>query len=105
MSDIGAITPAAAATPAATTAQPTKAQIQEAAQKFEAMLLRQMLAESRKTDLSGGLFSNEGTKTFREMQDANYADTAAKQGSFGFAKMIAAQLAQQTQTPATKSGG
>lgn len=77
-------------------AQPTKAQIHEAAQKFEALLLRQMLAESRKVDFGNTLFSNEGTKTFREMQDSKLADTMSQRGTLGFAKMIEAQLARQT---------
>ena len=74
----------------------TKEQIHQAAQKFESMLLRQMLAESRKTDLSDGMLSNEGTRTFREMQDARFADTVAERGTLGFAKLIEAQLARQT---------
>lgn len=79
-----------------TPAQPTKAQIHEAAQKFEALLLRQMLAEARKVDFGNTLFSNEGTKTFREMQDSKLADTMSQRGTLGFAKMIEAQLARQT---------
>jgi flagellar protein FlgJ len=92
-----AITSATSAPPP----QPTKAQIHEAAQKFEAMLTRQMLAEARKADFGNTLLTNEGTKTFREMQDSRFADTAAQQGTLGFAKMIEAQLTRQTQ----KTGG
>jgi flagellar protein FlgJ len=75
-----------------------KAALHAAAQKFEAMMVRQMLAEARKTDFGDTLMSNEGTKTFREMQDSRFADAAAKTGSLGFAKMIEAQLSRQSQT-------
>lgn len=76
----------------------TNAQIKAAAQQFEAILVRQMLGEARKTDFGNTLLSNEGMNTFRDMQDSNVADTIAKRGTLGFAKMIAAQLARQTHT-------
>ncbi len=86
-SAIGNAAPAAAA---------TRADIKKAAQQFEAILTRQMLAAARKTDLSGGMLSGEGVNTFREMQDARFADITAKKGTLGFAKMIEAQLLRQT---------
>jgi flagellar protein FlgJ len=95
-----ALTGAAAAAPAtggiaAASPKPTPDQITQAAQKFESMLVRQMLAESRKTNFGNTLLTNEGTKTFREMQDSRFADTVAQKGTLGFAKMIAEQLNQQ----------
>jgi flagellar protein FlgJ len=96
MSDaIGPASPAAALSQDASP-QPTKAQIHEAGQKFEALLLRQMLSESRKVDFGNTLFSDKGTETFREMQDSRLADTMAQRGTLGFARMIEAQLARQT---------
>jgi flagellar protein FlgJ len=87
-----------------TSTSANSAQIKQAAQKFESMLLRQMLSEARKVDFGNTLFTNEGTKTFREMQDSNFADTVAKRGTLGFAKMIEAQLTRQTQgTPTVNS--
>ncbi len=80
-----------------------KATLHAAAQKFEAMMVRQMLAEARKTDFGDKLMSNEGTQTFREMQDSRFADAAAKTGSLGFAKMIEAQLSRQSHTGTTQS--
>lgn len=85
-------------------ARPTKAQIHQAAQQFEALLLRQMLAESRKVDFGNTLFSNQGTQTFREMQDSRMADTMAQRGTLGFAKVIEAQLARQTGTGTGTTG-
>ena len=92
---------ASAATSAASTALPdtqaaTRADIRKAARQFEAILTRQMLAAARKTDLSGGMLGGQGVNTFREMQDARFADITAKKGTLGFAKMIEAQLLRQT---------
>ena len=92
------ITPTAVgnATGNAVTSPADKAALHAAAQKFEAMMVRQMLAEARKTDFGDKLMSNEGTKTFREMQDSRFADAAAKTGSLGFANIIEAQLSRQS---------
>jgi len=87
---------AAAATAQGSSPQPNKAQIHEAAQKFEALFLRQVLAETRKANFGESMLNSQGTQTFREMQDSNLADNMAKQGTLGFAKMIEAQLARQT---------
>jgi len=76
-----------------------KEDIHATAQKFEAMLLRQVLAQARKTDFGNTLLTNEGTKTFREVQDSRYADTIAQQGKLGFAKLIEAQLTRQSRAP------
>jgi flagellar protein FlgJ len=76
--------------------QPTKAQVHEAAQKFEALMLRQMLAQSRKVDFGNTLFDNKAADNFRDMQDSRLADTMSQRGTMGFARMIEAQLARQT---------
>ena len=105
------ITPVAtpAITPITPASRATPADIHAAAQKFEAMLVRQVLSAARKTDFGNTLLTNEGTKTFREVQDSNYADTTAQQGKLGFAKLIEAQLMRQTHTTpaatATTKGG
>jgi flagellar protein FlgJ len=68
----------------------------KAAQGFEAIFVRQMLAAARKADFGGAdLMGGEGLDTFRQMQDERFADIAAERGSFGLAKMIEAQLARQ----------
>ncbi len=69
-------------------------QLAEAAKKFEAIFLRQMLAAARKTDFSGDLLGGEGLKTFRTMQDEHFADLASTSGAFGLAAQIEAQLAR-----------
>jgi flagellar protein FlgJ len=71
-----------------------RAQLAEAAKKFEAIFLRQMLAAARKTDFGGELLGGEGLKTFRTMQDEHFADLASNSGAFGLAAAIEAQLAR-----------
>ena len=83
-------------TPATAGNATPRQKIGEVAKQFEAILLRQMLADARKTDFGGNaLFGkDQGMSTFRQMQDDRFADIAAQQGSFGLAKMIEAQLAR-----------
>jgi peptidoglycan hydrolase FlgJ len=69
-------------------------QLTEAARKFEAIFLRQMLAAARKADFGAPLLGGEGLKTFRTMQDEHFADTASQSGAFGLAAQIEAQLAR-----------
>ena len=65
----------------------------EAATRFEAIFARQMLASARKAGFDdGGLFSSQGTDTFRQMMDERFADILAESGSLGFGKTIEAQL-------------
>ncbi|HZU65532.1 MAG TPA: rod-binding protein [Novosphingobium sp.] len=106
MSDISALAASnaanAATAPANAATAPTgapaagKADLKKAASQFEAIFLRQMLAEARKTDFGDTLFGESGgLKTFREQQDAQFADIAANSGTLGLAKMIENQLSQR----------
>jgi flagellar protein FlgJ len=54
-----------------------------------------MLAEARKSNMGDTLFSNQGTDTFREMQEQAFAAATTKSGGLGFAKMIEKQLTTQ----------
>ncbi len=68
-------------------------QLAKAAQQFEAIFLRQMLASARSTDFGGNdLFGSSGEDTFTEMRDAHFADVASETGAFGMAAAIEAQL-------------
>lgn len=69
--------------------------LHEVSQQFEAIFVRQMLAESRKSNLGDQLFSGQGTDTFREMQEQSIAAATTKSGGMGFAKMIEKKLASQ----------
>jgi len=72
-----------------------RAALREAAEGFEAIMLRKLLASARaasfaeETPLTGG-----GMQQFQTMRDEHFADIAAKSGAFGFARSIEAQLAQ-----------
>jgi flagellar protein FlgJ len=77
---------------APTVPSPAKAQLKQAAQQFEALLLRQVLAEARKTDFGNDMFSSNGIATFREMMDSRFADVTAQSGVLGFGKLIEAQV-------------
>lgn len=72
-----------------------RTRLTEAAQQFEAIFLRQMLAAARSTDFGGDeLFGGEGEETFREMRDARFAQVASESGTLGLAERIEAQLAR-----------
>jgi peptidoglycan hydrolase FlgJ len=92
---------AGAASSAMAGASPSLAQtgdakkLHQAAQQFEAIFVRQMLAEARKSNMGDELFSNQGTDTFREMQEQAFAAATTKAGGLGFAKMIEKQLSAQ----------
>jgi flagellar protein FlgJ len=81
--------------PAAATLSPERAELRKAAEGFEAIMIRRMLATARAasfaedTALTGG-----GLKQFETMRDEHLADVAAQTGAFGFARSIEAQLAQ-----------
>ena len=76
-------------------AKPVDGELREAAQQFEAILLRQMLSSARSTDFGGNdLFGGEGEGTFREMRDARFAELTAQTGQLGFASAIEKQLAR-----------
>jgi flagellar protein FlgJ len=79
-------TPAAAATPVA------KPELKAAAQRFEAVFLREMIATMRKAKLADDIVGSSATDSFREMADARTADALAKQGAFGIAGLVERQL-------------
>ena len=93
-------------TPLVVPAKPQSAQLAEVSQNFEAIFVRQMLAEARKSHFSGeDLLGGQGMDTFRQMQDERFAQIAAERGSFGLAKMIEAQIgAKLAGGPSTGSG-
>ena len=73
----------------------------QAAQQFEAIFLRQMLAAARSTDFGGDdLFGGQGEETFREMRDSQFARIASESGTLGLAARIEAQLARHLEAKA-----
>ncbi len=78
--------------------------LKAAAQKFEAIFIRQMLSAARAADFGGSdIFGGPGLEQFNAMQDENMARIASETGAFGFAKVIEAQLAAQM--PVRPAGG
>ena len=75
-------------------AESARAQLREAAQQFEAILLRQMLASARTTNFGGSELFGKSDDTFREMRDARFAEIASSSGQLGFAAAIERQLAR-----------
>lgn len=69
-------------------------QLAKAAQQFEAIFVRQMLAEARKAKPAGenALFGSQALDTFNQMQDERFAQIASQKGAFGLARAIEAQL-------------
>jgi peptidoglycan hydrolase FlgJ len=88
-------TPIGAAVAMAPSSTTELAELRKAAEGFEAIMLRRMLATARassfaeETPLTGGAM-----KQYLTMRDEHFADIAAKSGAFGFARSIEAQLAQ-----------
>lgn len=70
-------------------------ELREAAQGFEAIMIRRMLETARAANfaedspLTGG-----GLKQFEKMRDEHFAEIASQSGAFGFARSIEDQLAQ-----------
>lgn len=87
-----------AATPAADPA------LRKAAQQFEAIFLRQMIGAMRSASLSDGLFDSSATEQFRDMADAQTADSMAKTGSFGVAELLMKQFAGKTGPSPVQAG-
>lgn len=84
------IVTAKTASPAATA--PANPELKAAAQRFEAVFLREMIATMRKGKLADDIFGSSATDNFREMADANTADAMSKLGGFGIAQLVEKQL-------------
>lgn len=85
----------AASRPAAAADAPSnrdRAQLEAAAQAFEAVFLRQVIGSMRQARLAEDAFGSAATDQFRDMADANLADTMAAQGSFGIADLLMQQF-------------
>ena len=84
----------------------TDANLDKAAQQFEAVFVNLMLKQARQAVPDGGLFQSEGLKTFREMQDRELAGSLAKHSPLGIAEALKNFLArgQENAAPATNEG-
>jgi peptidoglycan hydrolase FlgJ len=69
-----------------------KAALSKAAEAFEAVILRQMLASARQSKLADDVFGSGASDNFREMADARLADSLAALKQFGIASLLEQQL-------------
>src|SRR3546814_19134871 len=66
--------------------------LRKAAEAFEAVILRQLMASMRQAKLGNDIFGSSATDNFREMADARPADSIASMRPFGIASMFEAQF-------------
>ena len=70
-----------------------KAKLKDAAGKFEAMLIAQMLKSARRTDAAGWSGEADASSTaIMEMGEQQLADMLGAQGGLGLAQMVVSQL-------------
>ncbi|MBL9137176.1 MAG: rod-binding protein [Verrucomicrobiales bacterium] len=78
--------------------------VEEAARQFEAVLLRQILTEARKTIIKSDDGSeSSSTEIYQDMINQQLADAISQSGSFGLAQSLEGQLTRQTLQPAEPS--
>ncbi len=83
------------ADPSSASLSPEQRELRQAAQGFEAIMVRRMLEAARATSftedtpLTGG-----GLKQFEQMRDEHFAEIVSQSGALGFARSIEEQLAQ-----------
>ena len=66
-----------------------------AAQAFEAMFIRQMIGSMRQAGFADDVFGSQATEQFRDMGDAQLAESMSHQGSFGIAEMLLGQMSRR----------
>ncbi len=66
-------------------------QLQQAAQAFEAIFLRDMIGVMRKASLGDDLMGNSGSTEFRDMMDDRLADEMVQNNGLGIADLLVAQ--------------
>ncbi|HEY1153489.1 MAG TPA: rod-binding protein [Pseudolabrys sp.] len=81
----------------------TKDNLAQAAQKFEALFIHQMLKSARAAKLDDGLFDSEALNQFQDMQDAKFSETMAVHTPMGIGAALADFLAKNR--PDLKGGG
>ena len=69
--------------------------LRKAAEQFEAVILRQLMASMRQAKLGEDMLGSSATDNFREMADARTADSIAAMRQFGIADMVERQFRGQ----------
>jgi flagellar protein FlgJ len=76
---------------------PEAEKVKEASRQFEAILLRQIIGEARKTVISSSESDNSNESgIYNDMINNQLADSISQSGSFGLSKSIEKQLVHQT---------
>jgi peptidoglycan hydrolase FlgJ len=77
-------------------ADPAKAEqraaLEKAAKGFEAVFMRQLLGSMRNASLGESIDGSSAVEQFREMSDANMADSLASKNSLGIAQLLLKSL-------------
>lgn len=71
-----------------------KEKLAEVSRQFEAILVRQILSESQKTDL-GGKTSSGTSEIYKDMVNTQLAQNISQSGSVGLAGILEKQLGRQ----------
>ena len=79
--------------------------LRKAAEAFEAVILRQLMASMRQAKLADDIFGSSATDNFREMADAKTADSMAALRQFGIADMVERQFRGLGGRPTSLGGG
>ena len=79
--------------------------LRKAAEAFEAVILRQLMASMRQAKLGDDIFGSSATDNFREMADARTADSMAALRQFGIADMVERQFRGLGGGPTALGGG
>ena len=81
---------------AASKSVPDSDKLKEVCKQFEAVLLRQILGEARKTVIpSSGNPDSNTSGIYNDMVNNQMADSISRSGAFGLAKSLEAQLVHQ----------
>ena len=88
----------------------SKANLEAAGKRFEAIFVNMMLKSMRAASLSEGLFDNEAQEQFRDMQDQQLAQRMAEHAPIGIGKAMVeflekSALADQAPAADAKSDG
>lgn len=104
---LNAITRQSAILPGDITGQVKPQNLEQAAEQFEALMLRSMLSQMRKAaDVLGedNPFNSKQQRMMRDFYDDKLASELASQRSTGIAQMIISQLSPQTTAPLKDTG-
>lgn len=103
MTDLPALSTPATATPITGISSDTsrlgsRANLEQAGEKFEAVFISMMLKSMRQTKLGDGLFDSKNSDTFRDMQDQRVAESMAAHQPIGIGKAMVDFLSRQQQS-------